>query len=347
MRSLPEQAKRHTPAEFGETSRHAPVFFPAGRRRSPAPSQRPAVFCACRAELLSGTQERRGAFGLCASHPCCATAFPARIAAEAPRPCFSGGTPAGRSFPRRPAGGGFFRTIRTAFSGRTSVPAYARVSPCGGGGLRPVHNPGQEIYAPFRSLPGASSWRFRQVARERASLRLGKGLCRPFAPESGVHGRRSSPERDVPGAGKGVLARLHRPLSGLRFGAEDLGQGGRAMDVLRNLPQGLAEKARHKAFVPQRGPLPSCCRLARMSCRMLWRVVGACGRAFLTHKRGVREIAGDAFCRFRRFPCRSSLRFSSAPRPSGQERRRSAASWAGLSFPVRLNKKGGLLQKAA
>ena len=124
-------------------------------------------------------------------------------------------------------------------------------------------------------------------------------------------------------------------------------RGGRAMDVLRNLPQGLAEKARHKAFVPQRGPLPSCCRLARMSCRMLWRVVGACGRAFLTHKRGVREIAGDAFCRFRRFPCRSSLRFSSAPRPSGQERRRSAASWAGLSFPVRLNKKGGLLQKAA
>ena len=71
------------------------------------------------------------------------------------------------------------------------------------------------------------------------------------------------------------------------------------------------------------------------------------GRAFSTHKRGVREIAGDAFCRFRRFPCRSSLRFSSAPRPSGQERRRSAASWAGLSFPVRLNKKGGLLQKAA
>ncbi len=197
---------------------------------------------------------------------------------------------------------------------------------------------------PFRVLRHGG---FGRLPGERASLRLGKGLCRPFAPESGVHGRRSSPERDGPGAGRAFWPVCTGVFRACVLGRKIWDRGGRAMDVLRNLPQGLAEKARHKAFVPQRGPLPSCCRLARMSCRMLWRVVGACGRAFLTHKRGVREIAGDAFCRFRRFPCRSSLRFSSAPRPSGQERRRSAASWAGLSFPVRLNKKGGLLQKAA
>ena len=218
----------------------------------------------------------------------------------------------------------------------------------GGGGLRPVHNPGQEIYAPFRSLPGASSWRFRQVARGKGIAASRERALSAFCPGIRRAWPTLFPGERRPGGREGRFGPSAQASFGPAFWGGRFGTGGgRTMDVLRNLPQGLAEKARHKAFVPQRGPLPSCCRLARMSCRMLWRVVGACGRAFLTHKRGVREIAGDAFCRFRRFPCRSSLRFSSAPRPSGQERRRSAASWAGLSFPVRLNKKGGLLQKAA
>ena len=339
MRSLPEQAKRHTPAEFGETSRHAPVFFPAGRRRSPAPSQRPAVFCACRAELLSGTQERRGAFGLCASHPCCANAFPARIAAEAPRPCFFWRNACGAEF--SPSSGrrgifphnthGLFReNIRSGVCPRLSLRGGGRASACAQPGARnlcPVPAPsGCFIMEVSAGCPGKGH---RCVS--------GKGFV-GLLPRNPACMADALPRRETArGPGRAFWPVCTGVFRACVLGRKIWDRGGRAMDVLRNLPQGLAEKARHKAFVPQRGPLPSCCRLARMSCRMLWRVVGACGRAFLTHKRGVREIAGDAFCRFRRFPCRSSLRFSSAPRPSGQERRRSAASWAGLSFPVRLS----------
>ncbi len=105
---------------------------------------------------------------------------------------------------------------------------------------------------PFRVLRHGG---FGRLPGERASLRLGKGLCRPFAPESGVHGRRSSPERDGPGAGKGVLARLHRRLSGLRFGAEDLGQGGQSHGCAAELAAGPCGESATQSLCSAAGPL--------------------------------------------------------------------------------------------
>ncbi len=140
---------------------------------------------------------------------------------------------------------------------------------------------------PFRVLRHGG---FGRLSGERASLRLGKGLCRPFAPESGVHGRRSSPERDGPGAGKGVLARLHRPLSGLRFGAEDLGQGGaepwmccgtcrRALRRKRDTKPLFRSGApcRHVAGWP--ACLAVCCGVSERAAGRFPPIKGACGKS--------------------------------------------------------------------
>lgn len=126
----------------------------------------------------------------------------------------------------------------------------------GGGGLRPVHNPGQEIYAPFRSLPGASSWRFRQVVRGKGIAASRERALSAFCPGIRRAWPTLFPGEGRPGGREGRFGPSAQASFGPAFWGGRFGTGGgRAMDVLRNLPQGLAEKARHKAFVPQGGAL--------------------------------------------------------------------------------------------